>query len=227
MDDLTPPGVPVTGTGESPAGGIWSHTVSQEVASVRSELRLATADQHDRLDAAVTDTDPFSTPETYRSFLSAQNRAWAALRERFGGLAHDERWSRRTDAALALLVADLSDLDRGSGERPVADGVSADGTRSAAAGRVDVCPEASSGLALQYVFHGSAFGGRTLAREVAASLGPAAPRRFLDRAAATPGRWKELLAELDAFGCDAAMIDVARTAFDVHRHELVAEGSIT
>ena len=191
--------------------------MSQEIASVRSKLRTSTADHHRRLDETVSNAEPFGRHETYHSFLAAQQRAWARLADRFGGLAHDHRWALRTAESLRLLRDDLHDLD-GAVSAP---------TDEADVEPTGVCHDPSSGLALQYVFHGSAFGGRALAREVESALGARTPRRFLARAAAAPGHWKEFLAELDAFGCTTMMIDVARTAFDVHHEEFVSGGVTT
>lgn len=143
--------------------------------SVRSALRSATSDSHDRVDRLFSGTD-LTDCGAYARFLMAQAEAHlsveAALdRSQAASVLPD--WPQRQRAA--LLRADLAEL--GQAPPPV----------------IEVAPfdTPAAVLGAVYVLEGSRLGGRLLQRSVSPDL----PTRFLG--ASDPAGWRTLLATLD------------------------------
>lgn len=147
-----------------------------------SLLRDATRARHEALDAAVD----VSTPEHYRSFLTASLAAVQGLEPRVFGSAE------RTDA----LIADLSELGAAlPSPLPIEIG-SRDGALGAA-----------------YVMEGSTLGGMLLATRVEGFT--SATRYLRLRGKETGARWKQFLVALERDVDDrAACVQGACAAFD-------------
>lgn len=147
----------------------------------RQALRAATKDIHDRLDKA-----PVLRPLTSPTITVPQYRA--ALTALHGFNAPIERLLDSDAARLALLRADLTDLDLDADLLPVA---------------TDLPPLDShpARLAARYVLDGSAHGGRAMLPNITRSLGFDGMHgaRFLASAGIDmAGRWKALLAQLES-----------------------------
>jgi heme oxygenase (biliverdin-IX-beta and delta-forming) len=160
---------------------------------LHQRLRAATADRHERVDAAYSRFD-LTDVEGYRGFLAAQARA---LTPAEGALTSPflPAWSPRAHLAAADLAA--------IGGRP--------------SPPVVMSPMgAAEQVGLLYVLEGSRLGAQVLAGRVPAGL----PKAFL-AAAHPPGAWRVFRAWLDAMGAAAGpdwaeqALTGARTGFDL------------
>ena len=144
-------------------------------ASARIELRAATRDEHDRVDAAFSRFG-LADKESYVRFLQAQAGAFLPL-EAAIAVSSPERvvsdWHARQRAA--LLREDLAELGGAPGHLPEV-------------AQFETIPEL---LGTLYVLEGSRLGGALLSR----SLPDGFPRRFLG--SSDPTLWRSLTELLD------------------------------
>lgn len=143
--------------------------------SARRELRLRTADMHDRVDSVFSGTD-LGTRDGYAAFLLAQAAAYlpveAALTSAGAGRFLAD-WNHRQRSA--LLLHDLQQMDV---PPPVSPPHVVTPTQAAVMGGV-------------YVLEGSRLGGALLRRSVA----PGFPAAFLS--AGDPASWRRLIQIID------------------------------
>jgi heme oxygenase len=143
--------------------------------SARHALRIATAADHDRVDAAFAGFD-LADRQGYRDFLSAQAAALIPVEvaiDAAGGAALVADWPSRKRSQ--TLKADLEDL----------------GVDAPDGGPVPKFVTQAETLGAIYVLEGSRLGGGVLARSVPAHF----PSRFLSTPDAT--RWRTLIEILD------------------------------
>lgn len=144
--------------------------------SARRELRLRTADMHDRVDALFTQAD-LSTRDGYASFLTAQARAHLSIEDALDAAdaaTFVEDWNKRRRSALLL-----DDLEQMGLMPPAKLNIAVTGTKAAVIGTI-------------YVLEGSRLGGGLLKRSVA----PGLPVSFLS--ASDPTGWRRLIEIIDA-----------------------------
>lgn len=161
--------------------------------SLRSALRDATSDLHDRLDSQV---GSFADLDAYRRYLAGTWRFRSALEP-----ALDPVQGWQSQPIVPLIAADMADLDLCDGNAPSgAPGWSGDAAL----------------LGVHYVVEGSSVGARLLLRR-AGQLGLDGTRgaRHLAGQAADTGRWPRFLALLDqSQGVDhARAAEAARETF--------------
>lgn len=156
--------------------------------TVRSALRTATAEHHDRVDRLFSSLR-LADPADYRLFLLAQAAAHLPIEaaiDAAGAPALLDDWSerRRADLLKADLAAMAVDVPLPESAPPLAD--------------------AASILGAIYVLEGSRLGAALLKR----SVSPGLPMQFL--AAPQPaGAWRKLLAKLDLFLYEPAELETA------------------
>ncbi|MCZ0960226.1 biliverdin-producing heme oxygenase [Paracoccus benzoatiresistens] len=145
--------------------------------TLRRVLAAATRDLHETLDREI---GAFGDVAAYGAFLSGSHAFRAAIEPQ---LAHSAGWRIQTLAP--LIAQDLADL----------------GLPVAASCKTLPLPTPAARAAACYVLEGSALGARLLARR-AAGLGFAAGHgaRHLAEQTASPVRWKQFLAWLEAGG---------------------------
>lgn len=148
--------------------------------SLRQRLKTATADQHERVDAAFASFD-LESPDGYRAFLRAHLGVVHPLESALEAagidrLIHD--WSKRQRRH--ALLTDLHSLGDNRVALPVP---------------LDIQPSPGWCLGACYVLEGSRLGGRLLARRVAAA-NPTAPLNYLAHTDTTPS-WPGFLEEFE------------------------------
>lgn len=163
--------------------------------SARRELRLRTADMHDRVDALFTQAD-LSTRDGYAGFLIAQARAHLSVEDALdaaGAATFVTDWNQRRRSA--LLLDDLEQL----------------GLAPPARIHHEVARTKAAVIGGLYVLEGSRLGGGLLKRSVA----PGLPVSFLS--ASNPAAWRRLIEIIDARLCNedeiAEAVDAARAVF--------------
>jgi heme oxygenase (biliverdin-IX-beta and delta-forming) len=173
-------------------------------------LRTATRERHAAIDSAVG-PEVARSRASYGRFLTASLGAAAALE---GGVERALGEAYRATRE-GLLRADLEIL-----------GVSAPVLRAP----YEPANEADA-FGCAYVLEGSALGGIVLAERVHSALGSQIPTAYLRiHGAATAGRWRWFLSQLEAFGDRAnerARADACRGAiagFDLYREAFAAYG---
>ena len=158
--------------------------------TVRTQLRDATQDLHERVDSAFSQAD-LSERGGYMRFLTAQAEAHAALEaviDRSGITDILPDWPERR--RVERLRSDLAELGAAMPE-PAA---------------VPELTSNAAALGTAYVLEGSRLGGTLLKRSVPADL----PASFLG--AADSGAWRRLLAILDEHLVHAEQIQIAINA---------------
>lgn len=148
--------------------------------SLRHRLKTATADHHERVDAAFSSFD-LESLDGYRAFLCAHLRVVHPLESALEAagidrLIHD--WAKRQRRH--ALLADLHALGD---------------NRVAMPSPLDMQPSLGWCLGACYVLEGSRLGGRLLARRVAAA-NPTAPLNYLAHTDTTPS-WPGFLDEFE------------------------------
>ncbi|TVV71873.1 biliverdin-producing heme oxygenase [Sphingomonas solaris] len=141
--------------------------------SLRADLRGATADDHNRLDAVFGQYD-LADAAAYRRFLRAHARALQPVETAIAGSAATHAWQPR----VPLIAADLAAL----GE-PMPEAMTIDP------------PGAARLWGMRYVVEGSRLGGAMLARQVGAGL----PAAYLG-AQHGKGEWRGFLEALEGAG---------------------------
>lgn len=172
--------------------------------TLRRVLMTATRDLHETLDRQI---GAFGDAAAYGAFLTGSHAFRAAIEPRLAGGAG---W--RVPALAPLIAQDLADLGLPVPPVPLPPVPDTPCLRA---------PEARA--AACYVLEGSALGARLLARR-AAALGftPAHGARHLAAQTASPARWRDFLAWLEAGGFSAPA--AARAARDVFGLALDAYG---
>lgn len=163
--------------------------------SARRELRLRTADMHDRVDSLFSGAD-LSTRDGYARFLIAQARAHLSVEDALdaaGAATFVDDWNQRRRSALLL-----DDLERLGLSPPAKLHHEVARTMAAVIGGI-------------YVLEGSRLGGALLKRSVA----PGLPVSFLS--ASDPVAWRRLIQIIDARLSTedeiAEAVDAARAVF--------------
>ncbi|WP_156678954.1 biliverdin-producing heme oxygenase [Sphingomonas profundi] len=141
--------------------------------SLRTELRTATAGDHERLDATFATFD-LADAAAYRAFLRAHARALAPIEQAIAGSGATAGWRPRAP----LLADDLAAL----------------GTPPPPPLPLDR-PDEAALWGMRYVVEGSRLGGALLARQVGAGL----PAAYLG-AQHAKGEWRGFLDALEAAG---------------------------
>lgn len=164
--------------------------------SARRELRLRTADMHDRVDSLFSRSD-LSTRDGYAGFLLAQARAHLSVEDALdaaGAVNFVADWNQRRRSALLL-----DDLERLDLTPPARLHHEVARTQAAVIGGI-------------YVLEGSRLGGALLKRSVA----PGLPISFLS--ASDPAGWRRLIEIIDARLSTedeiSAAVDAARAVFE-------------
>ncbi|NYT42899.1 biliverdin-producing heme oxygenase [Sphingomonas sp. R-74633] len=152
-------------------------------------MRAATAEAHDRVDAAFGDFD-LTDRESYARFLAAHADVVWALEAALPGERVTADWEDRKRGA--LLREDLAQLPKVGQAHPASPPVF--DSDAAIAGTL-------------YVLEGSRLGGKFLAR----SLPTGFPRAYLDSDQRAE-KWQQLLAAIDDSLRDPAALEAARTA---------------
>ena len=173
--------------------------------SFRMDLRSATSDDHERLDAAFGRFD-LADRDDYRAFLRAHGRALLPIEQALAGSGVvDAGWHRRGP----LLIADLAALDDAPPPAP------------------PLPPADDARLwGMRYVVEGSRLGGALLARQVGGDL----PRDYLG-AQHGKGEWRDFLDALEEAGDTggetwrADALAGARDAFALFAQSVAEEAS--
>ncbi|WP_407293868.1 biliverdin-producing heme oxygenase [Stutzerimonas zhaodongensis] len=167
--------------------------------SLRDRLRAATAQQHERVDAAFS-AYRLDEPDGYRAFLQAHAQALIPLEialEQAGIETMLDDWPQRSRRQ--VLLEDLQALGCLEPTPPPLGSALSSGWCWGAA----------------YVIEGSRLGGRVLARRVA-EANPSAPLRYLSHSSAKP-LWPSFVLKLEqhASACDwSEMVTGAHAAFE-------------
>ena len=157
--------------------------------TLRRALAKATRDLHETLDRNI---GCLGDAKAYAAFLAGSHAFRAALEPQ---LAQVEGW--RIQPLAPLIAQDLADLRLPVPATPDASPLPTPAARAAAC----------------YVLEGSALGGRLLARRAAAlGFGPDHGARHLAAQTASPARWRDFLAWLEAGGFSAPQATAAARA---------------
>lgn len=172
--------------------------------TLRNRLRAATAQHHERVDAAFSSFD-LGQPSGYRAFLQAHAQVLIPLEaalERAGVDAMLEDWAQRRRAQ--ALRADLDDL----------------GAASPPPALLKTPLSQAWCWGATYVIEGSRLGGRVLARR-AAEANPSAPLRYLSHSSTKP-LWPSFLEQLELHATTCDWNDVLAGAHDTFERFLAA-----
>ena len=156
--------------------------------SAHAQLRAATRDAHDRVDALFASLD-LADRDDYAAFLAAQARAYLPLEEALtaaGAANHVEDWDATRRGQ--LLLSDLTDLGVAKPD-PVAPPPLNDDAEL---------------IGALYVLEGSRLGGAMLRKSVPDTL----PSRFLS-ARPPSGHWKRVIALLERKLYSSARLEAA------------------
>ena len=178
-------------------------------ASLRDQLRAATAAAHARVDAAMPLARPDVTLVDYQRHLLILDDWLAALAR----LMTQELWLADERRAVARDAAQCLSLCGTAGEPRLPSTDAPQRLRAALAGPHG----AAARWGVRYVVEGSHLGGQVLHRRLAAALAPH-PLGYLARGTAEGG-WRQVLQALAGPGWDAparaAAIDAAQGSFEL------------